>query len=509
MWMKLRVADVRTIAHFVGMFVVGIGCAMLLPLATAVLWREWDPAFDYLLGIGVALPIGFGLMHADVAVKRVTYAHAFTITALGWLIASFVAAVPLAFSGNYVSYLDAVFDALSGLTTSGLTVVVDLDYMSHAHNMWRHLTHLIGGQGIVVAALSLGVGLRGGGLSLYLAEGRDEKILPNVLHTVRFIWFVTVLYVGVGTLALFAVASQLGMSPDRGILHAFWMAVAAYDTGGFGPQSMNAMYYHSPMFELVTLFIMIGGAVNFSLHAQVLRGGYEGLWKDIEMRFLAGSIVLLSLMVAVSMSAQSLFSGTLLESWRKGVYHIVSAHTGTGHQAVYVNQWLSDVGPLMLGAVLLAMAAGGAVSSTAGGIKAMRLGVIILTLLQQIKEALAPRSAVSRIRYYHLGERLLNPQIASAAGTVFVLYVATYVLGALVGVVYGYDLRSAIFESVSATANVGLSTGIVFSGMPLGLKLTYMFQMWAGRLEFLAVFVLFAHLVLALRIAPSSAKRRA
>ncbi len=505
--MKLRVADVRTIAHFVGVFVVGIACAMLLPLATAVAWREWAPALDYVLGIGIALPIGLGLMHADVRCERVTYAHAFTITALGWLIASFVAAVPLAFSGNYLSYVDAVFDALSGLTTSGLTVVVDLDYMSHAHNMWRHLTHLIGGQGIVVAALSLGVGLRGGGLSLYLAEGRDERILPNVLHTVRFIWFVTALYVGIGTLALFAVTFQLGMAPDRGILHAFWMAVAAYDTGGFGPQSMNSMYYHSIAFEFVTVFLMIGGAVNFSLHAHVLRGAYDGLWKDIEMRFLAGSMMMLSLLVAAGLSAQSLFSGSLLESWRKGAYHILSAHTGTGHQAVYSNQWLTDMGPAVLGALLLAMAAGGAVSSTAGGIKAMRLGLIVRALLQQVRESLAPRSAVSHVRYHHLGERILTPQAASAAGMVFILYVVTYILGAFIGAQYGYDLRSAVFESVSATANVGLSSGIVSAGMPLGLKLTYMFQMWAGRLEFLAVLVLFAHVVLAVRALPGARRR--
>lgn len=499
MWLRLRVSDVRTIAHVVGAFLVGIGFVMLIPLLTAIAWREWDPALDYFLGMGVALPVGLALMHADVVRERVTYAHAFAITALGWLVAALFGAVPLAFSGNYASYVDAVFDALSGLTTSGLTVVTDLDHMAHAHNMWRHLTHLIGGQGIVVAALSLAVGLRGGGLSLYVAEARDERILPNVLHTVRFIWVVTAIYVGVGTLALLGVTQYLGMPLGRGTLHAFWMAIATFDTGGFGPQSMNSMYYHSHLFEFVTLFLMIAGALNFNLHAQVWRGGFDELWRNIEVRVLAFNTTALSVLVAASLAVTTAFSGGLLGAWRKGAYHVLSAHTGTGHQAVYSNQWLADLTPPVFAAVLIAMAAGGAASSTAGGIKALRIGLIGRSLLQQVKMALAPRSAVSRARYHHIGKQILTPEAAGAASMAFVLYVVTYITGGLIGVEYGYDLRSAVFESISATANVGLSTGIVSAGMPLGLKLTYMLQMWAGRLEFLAVLALFAHALYALR----------
>ncbi|MBW6467644.1 MAG: TrkH family potassium uptake protein [Coriobacteriia bacterium] len=499
MWLRLRLSDLRTIVHFVGVFVVGIGAAMIVPLATAVLWREWGAALDYILGMGVTLPFGFLLMHADVVRERITYAHAFSITALGWLVASLAAAVPLAFSGNYPTYLDAAFDALSGLTTSGLTVVTQLDHMAQAHNMWRHLTHLIGGQGIVVAALSLAVGLKGGGFSLYVAEARDERILPNILHTVRFIWVVTATYVGLGTAVLFGVMLRLGMTPGRGILHAFWAAIATYDTGGFGPQSMNAMYYHSSTFEFVTVLLMIAGALNFNLHAQVWRGGYDELWRNIETRVLAFNILVLSIAGSAGLAASRVFSGAPFELWRKGAYHVLSAHTGTGHQTVYTNQWLTDMGPGFMAAILLAMAAGGAVSSTAGGIKALRIGIIVRSLMQQVKEALAPSAAVSRTRYHHLRGQILTPQVAAAAAMVFIMYAVTYVTGGFIGAEYGYDLRGAMFESISATANVGLSTGITSAAMPVGLKVTYMLQMWAGRLEFLAVLALFAHLVLGIR----------
>ncbi len=500
MWIRLRLADLKVILHFVGLFVIGIGLAMLVPLVTAVVFGEWDAALDYFMGFGLALCIGMGMALGRTRGENVTHADALVITALGWLAASLIAAVPLALSGNYASYLDAVFDAISGLTTSGLTVVNDLDHMALAHNMWRHLTHLIGGQGIIVAALSLAVGLRGGAFSLYLAEGRDERILPNVLYTARFIWFVTAVYVLIGTVVLWGVNSlHLGMAPDRGLLHAFWISVAAYDTGGFGPQSMNAMYYHSYSFEIVGVFLMLAGTLNFNLHAQVWRGDRPELWRNIETRVLGINIMLLSALTAIGLAATR-FLPEGFEILRKGAYHIVSANTGTGHQTVYPGQWTSDMGGIAIVAVMLAMAAGGAVSSTAGGIKALRLGVILKSIVHQVKQSIAPRSAVLKARYHHIEDKFLTPEAASAATTVFILYMATFITGGIIGAAYGYDPVQAMFESISATANVGLSTGITSSGMPVGLKIVYMVQMWGGRLEFIAVLTLIVQVLLSLGV---------
>ncbi len=500
MWMRIRFADLRVISHFVGLFVIGIGLAMVVPLGTAVAFGEWDAALDYFLGMGVALPIGMALGLGRTRGEKVTHTHALVITALGWLAASAVAAVPLSLSGNYASYLDALFDAISGLTTSGLTVVGDLDHMALAHNMWRHLTHLIGGQGIIVAALSLAVGLRSGAFSLYLAEGRDERILPNVLYTARFIWFVTAVYVAIGTIVLWGVNSlHLGMGSARGLLHAFWISVAAYDTGGFGPQSMNAMYYHSYLFEAVGVFLMLAGALNFNLHAQVWRGDRSELWRNIETRVLGLNILVLSALAAVGLAATRFLPGGF-ETIRKGVYHVISANTGTGHQTIYPGQWTAELGGTAIVAVMLAMAAGGAVSSTAGGIKALRLGVIVKSIVHQVKQAMAPRSAVLKARYHHIGEKILTPEVVGAAATVLILYAFTFISGGLIGAAYGYNAGEALFESISAAANVGLSTGITSATMPTGLKIVYMVQMWAGRLEFVAVLALIAQVFLAIGV---------
>lgn len=498
MWVGPRIQDIRIISHYLGMFVIGIGLAMLVPLVTAIAYSEWAASLDYAVGVGVAFAVGGALRMTLPRDAMLTHAHALVLTGLGWMAASAAAAVPLALSGNYASYIDALFDAVSGFTTSGLTVARDLDHMAYSHNMWRHLTHLIGGQGIVVAALSLAVGLRGGAFSMYIAEGRDERILPNVLSTTRFIWFVTAIYVGLGTLALTGVNTFLGMAPARGILHAFWISVAAYDTGGFAPQSMNAMYYHSYLFEGVSVFLMLAGTMNFNLHAQIWRGDRRELWKNIETRVLAVNILLLSAFAAAGLAVTSAFPGPV-EAIRKGAYHILSAHSGTGHQTIYPNQWSADLGGAAFAAVLLAMAAGGAVSSTAGGIKALRLGVLVKSVVLQVKQALGPRSAVITARYHHLGDRPLTPEITSAAAMIFIMYLVTYITGGLVGAAFGYPAAEAVFESISATANVGLSTGITAPAMPVFLKLVYILQMWIGRLEFVAVLTLIAYVVLALR----------
>ncbi|MHB9003198.1 MAG: TrkH family potassium uptake protein [Coriobacteriia bacterium] len=498
MWLRMRITDLRVVSHYAGLFIIGIGLTMFVPLATALLWAEWSAALDYVLGIGVAFAVG-GAMRLSLANEvRVTRAQALALVAFAWVAASAVGAVPLAASGEFGSFLDAMFETVSGFTTSGLTLARDLDHMAYSHNMWRHLTHFIGGQGIIVAALSISVGMRGGAFSLYQAEGRDERILPNVLHTARFIWVVAVTYIVLGTVILGGIGLWLGMSIDRSILHAFWMSTAAYDTGGFAPQTLNIMYYHSPAYEFGLLLLMIGGMINFNLHAQVWRGDGRELWRNIETRTLAINVAILSVLAAVGMVAVG-FYAEAPEIWRKGLFHIISAHSGTGHQAFYARQWAEEFSGAGFAAILLAMAAGGAVSSTAGGIKALRLGIIAKSVLHQVKEALAPPSARVTTIYHHLDRRTIDPAIVGAAATVFIMYTIVYITGGLVGAAYGYDAAASLFESISATANVGLSAGITSPGMPGGLKIVYMVQMWAGRLEFIGVLVLIAWVLVAVR----------
>ncbi|MBN2247938.1 MAG: TrkH family potassium uptake protein, partial [Coriobacteriia bacterium] len=295
--------NVRAILHYTGMLVLALAAAMIVPLVVALISREWDPALDYILGAGVTALAGALLVRMAPQGAAINRRDALLVTALAWLAASLAAAVPLAFSGHFGSYLDACFEAMSGLTTSGLVLVQDLDHIANAHNVWRHFTHLIGGQGIIVAALSVAIGMRGGGaMSLYLAEGRDERIMPNVLHTARFIWLVTAVYVGLGIASLTVINLSLGMGFGRSVLHAFCNTAACWDTGGFGPQSQNSLYYHSAWYEGVTVILMIAGTMNFNLHAHIWRGERVELVKNIEARTITVNTLILSALMGLGLA---------------------------------------------------------------------------------------------------------------------------------------------------------------------------------------------------------------
>jgi trk system potassium uptake protein TrkH len=166
---------------------------------------------------------------------------------------------------------------------------------------------------------------------------------------------------------------------------------------------------------------------------------------------------------------------------------------------IYARQFIDDWGALALAGIIGAMAFGGSSCSTAGGIKMLRLGVIIKALQQDLKRIILPERAVVEQRLHHLREMFLEDKQVRAALLITVAYLALYAIGALVGMFYGYPFLDSLFESTSAAANVGLSCGITAPDMPMGLKLTYIIQMWIGRLEFMSVFTLIGFLVAAVK----------
>ena len=185
--------------------------------------------------------------------------------------------------------------------------------------------------------------------------------------------------------------------------------------------------------------------------------------------------------------------------FRKGFYQVISAHTGTGYMTIYAQQFARHWSPLSLLGVTMCMAIGAGACSTAGGIKVLRIGIIFRVLLQDIKRTMLPRSAVEVDKMHHIKEVVLSEKHLRQAALIMLAYIFLYLVGTLVGVALGYPLKLSLFESVSAGANVGLSCGITSPAMPTALKVTYIFQMWAGRLEFVSVFALLGTIFAAVR----------
>jgi len=185
--------------------------------------------------------------------------------------------------------------------------------------------------------------------------------------------------------------------------------------------------------------------------------------------------------------------------FRKGFYQLISGHTGTGYQTIYPAQFINDWNHLALVGVIIAMGLGGAVCSTTGAIKMLRVGIIFKALVEDIKRIILPEHAMVVQKFHHIKEIFLEDKQARAALIITLAYLVLYALGALVGMFFGHPFLNSLFESTSAAANVGLSCGITNAYMPAALKITYIFQMWAGRLEFMSVFTLIGFFVAAVK----------
>ncbi len=489
MILKPRKADIQIIAFYLGRVTLGLGFAMFLPLALALALKERAPSLDFLIGAEITLLFGLFLERFFKTTKSLNWMQGMIVVSLSWLVAMFLGAIPLYLSGHWKSYLDACFDSMSGFATTGLALVQDLDHISYSHNLWRHLIMFIGGQGIVIVALSLFVKGFTGGFTMYIGEARDERIMPNIAHTSRFIWLVSIVYLVLGTIALAITGILNGMAVFNSFFHGACIFMAAFDTGGFAPQSQNILYYHSLPYEIITVVIMILGALNFKLHYHLWMGNPKEITKDIETQTLFATVMLTFLITAFGLYQTGAYPKAIV-LFRKGFYQLISGHTGTGFQTIYAQQFINEWGNLALVGVICAMALGGAACSTTGAIKMIRIGIIFKALIQDIKRIILPERAIVAQKFHHIKEIFLEDKQVRAALIITLAYLALYGVGAIIGMFCGYPFLNSLFESTSAAANVGLSCGITEKGMPAALKVTYIIQMWAGRLEFMSVLTL-------------------
>lgn len=497
MWQRFSLYDLRVIGHYLGTLTQLFAALMAVPFLTALVFQEWEPAERYLLGIGIALVIGTLLQFLRIEPGRLGRRQALAVTGFAWIVLAFFASVPLFLSGHYATYMDALFDGVSGLTTTGATVALDIDHFSNADNMFRFMMHLVGGLGLIVVALSLGIFGKRSGSSLYTAEGRSEHVVPNVVQTTQLILRITLVIIFIAAVVLTALCISIGMEPVRAVLQSIWLAISAFNTGGFAPMAESVSYYNSIPIEVFLMLLMILGSISFVVHAEVWKGRLQSFFGDIEIRTMLIWLLVMTVVVAASLSASALFSD-LPAMIRRGLFMVVSAFSTTGFQNVTTNQLTTVFSSGAFLALALIAAVGGSAGSTAGGVKLHRVGIIFKSIVSTVKEAVSPSSARVVVSYNHLGRRVLSSDAVKEAMTVFVLFVITYSVGALVGIAHGYEASQAIMESVSMTSNGGIITGIVTPGMSPSLEAFYIFQMWAGRLEFVTLLAVLAEIIASL-----------
>jgi trk system potassium uptake protein len=488
--------DLRLIGFYLGKVLLGLGLLMTIPVVVAIGQREWNEASGFLIGASLCVIAG---CVSDVRFRTrrpLTWAHGMVVVALAWLVGAIFAAVPFHLSGRFSDPLASLFEGMAGLTTTGMSVIHDLDHTAVSEDLFRHLLQLAGGLGILIVVLSL---FAGGGAriaTLYTAEARDERVLPNIIRTARFIFVVAGAFAMLFTSALFVALLVAGFEPNRAGYHAVNLFASSFATGGFSTMEASITYYHSALVEVIVMLTMIAGTLSFGLHLALWRGDPRDVFRHLETRTLA--VTTSAFLVGITFGLLRAGTYDSVEAvFRKGLFTLVSAVSSTGHQVNVGDTYLTDWGVLAPAAIVGAMAIGGMASSTAGGIKAARIGIAFKTLVHDVRRILLPESALV-VTTYHAGgrRRTLHDETARAATTVLLLFIATYLVGAITGLLYGgFDITQTLFESVSVGSNIGISIGVVSPQMPDGLMAVYVLQMWLGRLEFVAVFALLGYLV--------------
>jgi trk system potassium uptake protein TrkH len=492
MIIRPRREDHLVIGKYTGKVLVGVGLLMVVPLVTSLVFAEWDTAIDFVISMMACFLFGYGAQFLCRTEKDLAWSHGLVVASGSWIWATLLGCLPHYLSGHEGSYLDAMFDVMSGYTTTGLYLLQDIDHISYGLNMWRHLLTYAGGQGIVVIALTFLFKGTAGAYKVYVGEGKDERLLPNVVQTARAIWLVSLAYLFVGTLALWITAMFLGQDVVRGFLHALWVFMGAWSTGGFAPQSYNTMYYHALSYELICIVIMIAGSFNFALHWAVWTGRKREIIRNIETVSFATTLTL-TVMIATFWLAREGVYPDAMALFRKSFYQLASGHTTTGFSTIYSRAFVTQWGSIGLLATTVAMAIGASAASTGGGIKGLRMGIMVKSLVADIRKMVAPESAVVRERYHHIRDNWLDDGVVKTTMTITIAYLTMYFLSGLIGSFYGYEFTQALFEGVSAGSNTGLSCGVTAPSMPDLLKVVLFVCMWLGRLEFMSVFALLGY----------------
>ena len=461
----------RVVAKYVGQLGLALAGLMAVPLVLAVVDGESSYALRF--GLVCALLVGFGLPLARLAVPaQIQVNEALVITALGYLLACVALAFPLAAGG--LAGLDALFEAVSGVTTTGLSTVADIERQPRVFLFARAWAQWYGGLGIVVLSVALLLGNQVAARRLVDPEGAGESLAATMRAHARR---VLVVYLGLTLLGVGALLAG-GMGGFDAVAHA----LSAVSTGGFSTRGDSIAGLPSDAARTAVLSIALLCAVSLPLYYGAWIGGWRRLAEDAELHALLAAIALLALALWWCLPADSgLAPG---ERAAHAAWLALSAQTTTGFETLAV----ADAGPAAQLVMIFGMSIGGSIGSTAGGVKLLRLLLLLRLLQLLIRRSALPPHAVAEARF---GGRAVSGEEISRALLLILLFVAFAGLSWLPFVALGHAPLDALFEVVSALGTVGLSSGITASDLDPVLKLVLIADMLLGRIEFVALLVLF------------------
>jgi trk system potassium uptake protein TrkH len=489
----MRVLDLKPIIGILGALLFFLGIALLLPMFVALAFAE-----PHWWSFGISSLIGFAVGGAGWWFFRPTeefgVREGFVIVALAWAVLSLLGAVPFVLSGVLSSYTDAFFETMSGLTTTGATILGGehtpmIEDMPRSFLFWRSLAHWLGGMGIIVLTLAILPILGVGGMQLYRAEvpgPSADKLTPRVKETAKRLWLI---YFG------FTFLEVLLLLPVMDWFDAVNHAFATMATGGFSTRNGSVGDFGSAYVEWIVILFMIVAGINFTLHYRLLHAQFKPVARDIELRFYLIVILVASVLISISIFGGTQIEtqagqayGTVSESVRKAVFQAVAIITTTGFGTADYEVWP----PLAIGVMFFLFFVGGMAGSTAGGVKVVRHVLLYKHTHAEITRLVHPQAIIP----VRLSGKVVPQDIMRNVLSFIVLYVAVVGAGSLLMALLGMDLMTSIGAAISCVGNIGPAFGTLgpaenYAHIPMIGKWILAGLMMLARLEIFTVLVLF------------------
>ncbi|MCO1600738.1 TrkH family potassium uptake protein [Desulfosporosinus nitroreducens] len=466
------------VENILGRLMIAYAGFMGIPFLVALIWQEGD-ILSFSLSIIITLVAGLILVTHGQKEGRMGVREGFVIVAGAWLLTGLAGALPFVLSGAVPTFLDGLFESVSGLTTTGASVIDNVEILPKSILLWRSLTHWLGGMGIIVLFIVFLPNMTGA-VHLFNAEvtgPTSERVLPRIRDNALKLWQI---YLGF-TVAQFFLLMLAGMNWFDAINHSF----ATMATGGFSTKNASIMYYDNLAIELIIIIFMIIAGVNFGLYFQAWRSGINKIFNDIEFQFYLLIIVVSTLLITLSLWWTMGTGGG--NSLRQALFEVVSIMTTTGFTAADYDQWPS-VSKIIL---LCLMFIGGCAGSTAGGMKVSRIILLFKLGWVELRRAIHPK-AVINVRF---AKRTVDPVIFNTVAVFFFLFLSIFAFATLLLAATGLEPFDAMSAVVATLGNIGPGFGVVgptttFSSINAFGESVLILCMLLGRLELFTLLVL-------------------
>lgn len=476
------IINIKLISYVIGILLWVEGGMFLICMGVSLFYHE-DAYRYFLYSSGINLCIGGGLIaYGKGADTWMTRRDGYCIVTFTWIMFTLLGMLPFWMSGEIPSVTDAFYETMSGFTTTGATILDNIESLSYGMLFWRSLTQWIGGLGILCFTIALLPIFGGGNLQLFSAEATGvihDKIHPKISITTQLIWTVYILL----TCCMLGLLIVGGMSPFDAVCHSF----CAMGTGGYSTKQASVAYWDSPFIEYVISAFMIISSLNYSLLVLCLQGKFRRLFKDDEIKWFLGSISVLTIIIAGTLFFQLHYAPE--EAFRKALFQVASIHTSCGFATDDYTLWPSFTWMLLI----FAMMAGGCTGSTAGGIKNMRIMLLYHNIKNEFKRLIHP-NAILPVK---INKHVVPQGTVNAVTTFTVFYFLCAIVGCVALLAFGVDFLEAFSTVFSAMGNIGANLGAfgpssTMSSLPDAMKWFTAFLMLVGRLELFSVMLLFS-----------------